>query len=100
MFLSFTILFLKHIISALTIPHFDLPTPHSPEPHHLPQAPQYALRYRLFTESNAINFEWWISEVESDGAIRYFGVLNSERILVTRPDGVRQIVMKGWSCRA
>lgn len=90
LFLTFDVLFLGQILCAVLFQ--ILISPHLSSLRRLPSAPQPALRYRLFKEPNAFHFERWINEVENYGAIRYFGMLNCERILFTRPDGVRQIL--------
>jgi cytochrome P450 len=60
----------------------------------VPTAPQPPLRRRIFKEPNPFHFERWINTVPNQGLIRYFGFLNMERVLVTSPDAVRQILQQ------
>lgn len=34
----------------------------------------------------------WMQSVPNDGLIRYLGLLNSERVLVTSPDGLSELL--------
>jgi cytochrome P450 len=60
----------------------------------IPTAPQAPLRRRLFKEPNAFHFEQWINNVPNQGLIRYFGFLNMERVLVTSPEAVREVLQE------
>ncbi|KAI9711742.1 MAG: hypothetical protein M1820_001887 [Bogoriella megaspora] len=59
---------------------------------HLPAAKQRSVLQRLFKEPNAFHFETWINEQPDAECIRYFGFLNSERLLITSPAGVNQVL--------
>ena len=60
---------------------------------HLPSPPQPPLRRRLFKEPSPWLFEKWINEVPNDGIIRYFGAFNSEKLLLTSPRAVRDVLV-------
>jgi cytochrome P450 len=90
LFFTFILLLLAQIMCTLIYQIFLVP--HLSSLRHLPLAPQPSLRYRLFKEPNAFHFERWINDVENGGAIRYFGMLNCERVLFTTPEGVHQIL--------
>ncbi|KAI9689374.1 MAG: hypothetical protein M1822_010025 [Bathelium mastoideum] len=57
---------------------------------HLPTAKQAPLLERFFKEANAFHFERWINELPDAECIRYFGFLNSERLLLTSAASVNQ----------
>lgn len=57
----------------------------------LPCAPQKPLLQRLFIEPNSLDFVQWAETVPNDGMIRYFGLLNGERVLLTTTDGTRVV---------
>ena len=59
---------------------------------HLPTAPQKPLRKRIFKEPNAFHFERWINEMPNAEIIRYFGFLNGERLFMTTPAGLNQVL--------
>ena len=59
---------------------------------HVPRPPQAPLRQRLFKEPNAFHLEQWIDTVPNQGLIRYFGFLNMERVLLTSPELVREVL--------
>jgi cytochrome P450 len=69
-------LFLAHRLSSLR----DIP--------HVHQEPVWN---RLFKEPNSIDMLRWIEDVPNDGLLRYYGILNQERILVTTTEGTKQI---------
>lgn len=53
------------------------------------QAPWYR---RLLLEPDPQQVATWTTTIENEGLIRYYGILNQERILVTSPQGVRDIL--------
>lgn len=59
---------------------------------HLPEAPQPPVWQRLFKEPSAHHFEKWFRDVPNDGLIRYYGILNIERVLVTSAAYAKQIL--------
>jgi cytochrome P450 len=67
-------------------------SPHLSPLRHLPQASQKPLLTRLFKEPNAFHFEQWINDQQDAELIRYFGFLNRERLLVTRPAAIDQVL--------
>ena len=58
----------------------------------LPSPPQKALWRRFFKEPTPWLFEKWQEEVPNDGIIRYFGIFNQERLLLTTPRAVRDVL--------
>lgn len=58
---------------------------------HLPTVQQGPVLRRLFKEPNSIDFLRWIEEIPNDGLIRFHGVLNGERLLVTTTEGTRVV---------
>ena len=60
---------------------------------HLPTPRQQPLWQRLFKEPTPWLFEQWMKQVPNDGLIRYFGIFNQERLLVTTSDGVRDVLV-------
>lgn len=58
---------------------------------HLPTVQQGPVLKRLFKEPNSIDFLRWIEEIPNDGLIRFHGVLNGERLLVTTTAGTRVV---------
>ncbi|KAH8879762.1 cytochrome P450 [Thozetella sp. PMI_491] len=59
---------------------------------HLPRPSQAPLRYRLLKEPSYGKLIKWINEVPNDGLIRYYGFLNAERVLVTTPQGCKDVL--------
>ncbi|EME38451.1 hypothetical protein DOTSEDRAFT_181617 [Dothistroma septosporum NZE10] len=68
------------LIIPLISPLRDLPTP-----------AQEPLIKRLFREPNGNDFLRWIEEVPNSGLIRYFGFLNTERVLLATTEAARTI---------
>ncbi|KAM0721798.1 hypothetical protein Q7P37_002723 [Cladosporium fusiforme] len=58
---------------------------------HIPTVPQGPVLRRLFKEPNSVDFLRWIEEIPNDGLIRFHGVLNGERLLVTTTEGTRVV---------
>ncbi len=83
-------LFFLHIAAAVLYVAFVYPRFSSLRD--LPTAPQAPLRHRFFKEPCAYHFERWINEVPNEGLIRYFGVLNMERVLLTSSAAVQQVL--------
>lgn len=65
--------------------------PHLSSNRHLPTVQQGPAYKRLFKELNSIDFLRWIEEIPYDGLIRFHGVLNGERLLVTTTEGTRAV---------
>jgi hypothetical protein len=59
---------------------------------HLPSPKQAPLRHRLLEEASYEKLVQWINEVPNDGLIRYYGFLNAERVLVTTPQGCKDVL--------
>ena len=60
---------------------------------HLPSPVQKPLWRRLFKEPTPWLFEKWMREVPNDGLIRYFGILNRERLLLTTSNAARDVLV-------
>jgi cytochrome P450 len=58
---------------------------------HLPTVEQGPVFARLFKEPNSIDFLRWIEEIPNDGLIRFHGVLNGERLLITTTEGTKVV---------
>lgn len=58
---------------------------------HLPTVEQGPALKRLFKEPNSIDFLRWIEEIPNDGLIRFHGVLNGERLLITKTAGTKVV---------
>jgi hypothetical protein len=61
---------------------------------HLPTPDQGTIWKRLFTEPDTSDFLRWANSVPNDGLIRYFGILNLERLHVTKTQGLVQLLQK------
>jgi hypothetical protein len=61
---------------------------------HLPTPDQGPIWKRLFTEPDTSDFLRWADQVPNDGLIRYFGILNDERLHVTNTQGLVQLLQK------
>jgi hypothetical protein len=61
---------------------------------HLPTPDQGTVWKRLFTEPDTSDFLKWANQVPNDGLIRYFGILNDERLHVTNTKGLVQLLQK------
>jgi cytochrome P450 len=85
-------LFLAQVIAMLI--HLAFLRPYSSPLKDIPTAPQAPLRRRLLKEPSASHFEQWMDTIPNQGLIRYFGFLNIERVLVTSPEAVRQILQE------
>jgi cytochrome P450 len=57
----------------------------------LPTVEQGPVLKRLLKEPNSIDFLQWIEEIPNDGLIRFHGVLNNERLLITTTAGTRVV---------
>ena len=60
---------------------------------YLPTPKQQPLWQRLFKEPTPWLFEKWMKEIPNDGLIRYLGIFNQERLLLTSSDGVRDVLV-------
>lgn len=58
----------------------------------LPCAPQKHPLRRLLKEPCPWHFEAWVNSVPNEGLIRYYGILNVERVLVTSPEVVKTVL--------
>lgn len=70
-------------LSHLTSPYRDLP-----------KAKQPHLLRRLLHEPTTFELTEWVRTVPNDGLIRYFGLLNQERLLLTTIDGYKQVLLR------
>ncbi|KAI5194206.1 hypothetical protein E4T39_08732 [Aureobasidium subglaciale] len=61
---------------------------------HLPTPDQGTIWKRLFTEPDTSDFLRWANQVPNDGLIRYFGILNHERLHVTNTQALVQLLQK------
>ncbi|PNS15638.1 Isotrichodermin C-15 hydroxylase [Sphaceloma murrayae] len=59
---------------------------------HLPRPNQGLAVFRIFHEPNINEIETWIDSVPNKGLIRYYGAYNKERLLVTEPSSVRDLL--------
>ncbi len=66
--------------------------PHYSPFRHLPAPDQGSILKRLFREPFANEHAIWINEIPNNGLIRYHGVFNGERLLVTHPDGIKDVL--------
>jgi cytochrome P450 len=58
---------------------------------HLPAPAQGPAHTRLFIEPNADQLAEWAREIPNEGFIKYHGILNTQKVLVTDPNGVHDI---------
>jgi len=64
-------------------------------PHrHLPTAKQPCLLHRLFHAPTTFELEQWRKETPNNGLIRYFGFMNSEKLLVTSPEMLKHVLQR------
>ncbi|ROV92837.1 hypothetical protein VPNG_09121 [Cytospora leucostoma] len=61
---------------------------------HLPKPSQPPLLSRLFHEPSTFEIEQWMRNVPNDGFIRYFGFLNQERLIVTKLEGFKEMLLR------
>jgi hypothetical protein len=61
---------------------------------HVPTPDQGPVWKRLFTEPDTSDFLRWANQVPNDGLVRYFGILNDERLHVTKTQGLVQLLQK------
>lgn len=61
----------------------------------IPQPHQRCWLSRIFHEPNGFELEQWSREVPHDGVIRYFGLLNEERLFATSPQAVKDLLGPG-----
>lgn len=59
---------------------------------HLPSPDQGPLYRRFLTEPQSHDCEKWMQSIPNSGLIRYHGILGSERVLVTGPQGIKDIL--------
>lgn len=76
----FLLLIYRIIIKPLSNPLKHLPAPS--------QGPAYK---RLLVEPNVDQLVQWCSEIPNEGFIKYHGILNTQRVLVTDPNAVHDI---------
>lgn len=62
--------------------------------HDLPRAQQQNLFLRLFHEPNTFELQRWIKETPNDGLLRYFGFMNQERLLMTKPKTLNEVLQR------
>lgn len=61
---------------------------------HLPTAKQRHLLCRLFHEPTTFELERWMQTTPNNGLIRFFGFLNQERLLMTEPKTLKQVMQR------
>jgi len=88
--LGFIFLFSMHVATAVL--YTIILQPRLSTLKNLPAAPQPSVWSRLIKEPSPYHFERWINEIPNNGLIRYYGILNMERVLITSPAVVRQIL--------
>ena len=71
----------KFLVKPLSSPLRSLPTP-----------TQGPARKRLFVEPDADQLAKWALEIPNEGFIRYHGILNAQKVLVTDPTAVHDIL--------
>ncbi|KAF7536605.1 hypothetical protein G7Z17_g13020 [Cylindrodendrum hubeiense] len=80
------------VIWALWVfPIFASPLRHLPEPtnnHWL-----FGQGKRIFAEPSGIPMREWVNEIPNDGLIRYRGLLNQERLLITSPKALAEVLV-------
>lgn len=59
----------------------------------LPKPKQPFWLLRLFHEPNGFELERWSEEVAHEGVIRYFGIMNEERIFAVSPRAVKDLLV-------
>jgi cytochrome P450 len=60
----------------------------------LPAPTQAPAHKRLLNEPNADQLAKWAHEINNEGFIRYYGILNVQKVLVTDPNIVHEILVK------
>ncbi|KAM0715985.1 hypothetical protein Q7P37_008499 [Cladosporium fusiforme] len=65
--------------------------PHLSPIKHLPTPDQGPLHKRFFKEPNPDQLAQWARDIPNDGFIRYHGILNIQKVLVTDPAAVQDI---------
>lgn len=60
----------------------------------LPQAEQCNLFLRLFHEPTTFELERWMKETPNNGLIRYYGFMNQERLLLTKPSTLNEVLQR------
>lgn len=83
----FSLLFAAKAVYNILIYHKISPLRHLPTPVQTP------LWRRLLKEPTPWLFEKWMKEVPNDGLIRYFGILNRERLLLTTSSAARDVLV-------
>lgn len=66
--------------------------PHLSPIKNLPAPNQGPARKRFFVEPGPDQLRQWAQEIPNDGFIRYYGMLNIEKVLVTTPNGAHDIL--------
>jgi hypothetical protein len=60
----------------------------------LPTAKQRFIFSRLLHEPTTFELERWLTETPNQGLIRYYGFLNQERLLLTKPETLKQVMQR------
>lgn len=60
----------------------------------LPTAKQRFIFSRLLHEPTTFELERWMTETPNQGLIRYYGFLNQERLLLTKPETLKQVMQR------
>ena len=59
---------------------------------HLPSPKQPPFHRRLLSDPSYKTLVRWVNEVPNDGLIRFYGRLNAEQVLVTTPQGCKEVL--------
>lgn len=77
-----------YAIYAICLSHFASPY------RHLPRPKQPHLFRRFLHEPTTFELTKWVRTVPNDGLIRYFGLLNQERLLLTTIEGYKELLLR------
>ena len=59
---------------------------------HLPSPKQAPIHHRFMLDPTYGTLVRWINEIPNDGLIRFYGRFNSEQVLVTTPQGCKEVL--------
>lgn len=82
--LSISILLLKTLYSVLIYPFYISPLRHLPT-----VSPS---QWVQTSDSSPIQWDKWFRTVQNRGLIRYFGLYNTETLLVTSPETIQEVL--------
>lgn len=70
---------------------------HVPAYRNLPRPTQPPFYLRILHEPSSFEITQWVRTVPNDGLIRYFGLLNQERLLITCIGAYKQLLLRDAS---